>query len=117
MNVVGTALKRESAVQGYRIFIKSATGVDPYVARSRNGAELTWKPGQARKMEGYLGKLIPFNYWYRKEKAADKKDPATGEPLNVNVAWGKVFLPLALKTIVPPLVIYTALIIYLTKRI
>jgi hypothetical protein len=117
MASVGTTLKREAAVQGYKFWFNSISGSEPNVSRHADGAEITFAPGQAKAIENYFGEMIPYNLFYLNAKKEQDKKEEEGEALNVNVPWGKVFIPLALKTVLPPLAIYTAAVVLLAKKL
>lgn len=113
---IGLTIKREAAAQGYKSLIRSISGSDPNVARYSDGVNITMTNAQAKEFENFLGSKIPFNLFYLKSKAEQKKAEDEGEGLNVNVNWSKVFIPLAIKTAIPPLILYTLLIIFLSKK-
>ena len=117
MASLGLALKREAATQGYTALFRSIAGSDPGVVRGSNGVNIILSDSQARQVEDYLGAKVPFNFFYLHKKRQNKKEEASGESLNVNVNWGKVLIPLAIKTAVPPLILYTALTFYLSKKV
>lgn len=71
---------------------------------------------QAKELENFIGSKIPFNLFYIKDKLEKKKAEDEGEGLNVNVNWNKVFIPLAIKTAIPPLILYTLFVLYIGKK-
>lgn len=104
MSSVSTELKREGVAQAWSIWIRSATGEAPYIDRHANGVNISWKPGQAAKMEQYLSNAMK----------PSEPDP---DALNVNVPLTPVILPLALKKSIGYIAAYTALIAIGTKLI
>ena len=98
------AAKRELMTQGWSLWINSATGQDPNVTRYADSVAITWKAGQAEKMEAYLAKAMK----------GSKHDP---NDLNVGVDLGPVLLPLALKKSLGYIAAYTAFTILATKLI
>ena len=116
MSSIGTKLKREAAVQGYTLWFKSISGQDINVSRTGDSADIAFQKGQAKAIENYFGAMIPGNLFYlsaKNEKATEKKE---GDSLNVNVPWGKIFIPLALKTVLPPLALYSIALLYITRK-
>lgn len=101
---IGLALKREAVAQAWSLWISTATGETPNVDRTAEGVDITWKPGQAKKMEAYLSEAME-----------------TGEPspddLNVNVPLAPVILPIALKKSIGWIALYTAIIVVGTKLV
>ena len=116
MASIPTVLKREAAVQGYSLWFKSLTGTDPIVSRKKDGADIKFRPGQAKEIENYFGEKIPYNIFYLSAKKKEDKEEQSGEALNVSVPWGQVFIPLALKTVLPPLIIYSAVLFTIARK-
>jgi len=81
---VASALKREGVTQGWNFIIENATGEAPYIERTEVGNFITWKPGQAKKMETYLDKAM-------------KEEEYDPEGINVDVDLMPVLLPLLVK--------------------
>lgn len=102
---LATTAKREAAIQGWNLWIKSVTGEFPIIQRHKNGADIKWRPGQAAKMEQYL---------YKAMSAPTKEDP---NALNVNVPLAPVLIPLTIKKTIGYVALYTASVVILTKMI
>jgi len=102
MSSVGLSLKREAAIAGWSLWIGSVTGSPPIVNRVPDGANLTWKPGQALLMEKYLSDAM----------AGGERDP---NDLNVGVNLGPVLYPLLVKKTIGYLVGYTLAVAIITK--
>jgi len=92
------ALKREAVTMGWSYIIKNATGEEPNIRRAEKGNYITWKPGQARKMETYLNRAMTEETDY---------DP---DGINVDVDLAPVLFPLAVKKSLGYIVAYTALV-------
>ena len=116
MASIPTVLKREATVQGLSLWFKSISGSDPVIRRLEDGSEIEFKPGQAKQIENYFGAKIPYNIFYLGAKRKEDKEEQTGESLNVSVPWGQVFIPLALKTLGPPLVLYSIALLTLARK-
>jgi len=101
---IAITLKRTAAVTAWSLWINSITGQAPNISQKPNGVDITWKPGQAKKMERYF---------------SDAMKPSTPDPhaLNVNVDLKPVLLPLVAKKTIGYIAGYTVLIIIGTKLI
>lgn len=104
MASISTTVKREALTQAWAAWIMSATGERPNITYYDDGVDITWKEGQARKMEEYLAAAM----------AEKEPDPNAA---NVNVALAPVLLPLALKKSLGYIVAYSAALIIGTKLI
>ena len=104
MASMGTSLKREAITQGWSLWILSATGESPFVERHDAGANIKWRPGQAKKMEQYL-------------LAAMKGGEPDPNDANVSVPLGPVLIPLVIKKYIGYAAAYTALLVIGTKLI
>jgi len=104
MASTGLTLKREAVTQAWQLWIKSATGDTPVIERYPDGVDISWKPGQAQKMEQYLSEAMK----------PGKPDP---DALNVSVKLGPVLYPLIIKKTLGYAVAYTAIVAIATKLI
>ncbi len=102
MASVGTQLSREGLTQAWALWIQTATGQYPNIDRHENSVDISFKSGQASKMEAYLYDAM-------------SSKPTGADDLNVNVDLKPVLIPLAVKMSVGYVAGYTAAVIILTK--
>ena len=95
---------REAVTQLYVLGVQSIINEKPLVKRFEDHNLVTWKEGQAKKMEKYISSLI-----WKMGKPSDKAGAPSKEfsLSEVQLDLKPVIFPLALKTIVPFIGVYT----------
>jgi len=102
---------REAVTQLYALGIEKIIGEQPQINRYDDKTIITWKPGQAKKMQSYVARV--FIGTAKAAPEAPGKEFALSE---VQVDVRPIIAPLVLKTVLPFMAAYTLLIWYAARR-
>lgn len=103
---------REAVTQIYALGIENITDEKPLIERTPNRNFITWQSKeQIRKMQKALTSLILPDF--RKEPVIPSKEFSLDE---VQVDMKPIIVPLVLKTLLPSIAIYTAIVWYAARK-
>lgn len=102
---------REAVTQIYALGIEKIIGEQPLINRFDDKTVIAWKPGQAKKMQGYIARILIGT-----AKAAPKAPGKEFALSEVQIDMRPIIAPLVLKTVLPFMAAYTLLIWYAARR-
>lgn len=93
---------REAAAQGVSWLVNNITGEYPNIDRAPQNTSITWKPGQAKKLQTYLeGKMKPSD------------TPGFG----LDIDYKSVIMPIVYKKAIPWVLGASAILILLGRKL